>query len=206
MPDGIDTLLYNLFDSRFIGWSIFCGTRSRFPGNVATMMGYYSILNRIISEFNGLIRKLPILDNVAQRLTYFYEDAEPCGGGETLRKIHELHGEKFTFCYADKTVFAPCSFTINDGEKVVVYGQNGSGKSTILNVFLGILRDYSGNLTIDGVEFSAVNPGSYRDLVAYAPQDHTCSKVQSLIISSLQAPIRMKQRRDNYCGSMEFPI
>ena len=57
------------------------------------------------------------------------------------------------------------------GEKVVVRGQNGSGKSTILNVFLGILRNYGGNLTIDGKELSAVDPDSYRKLAAYAPQD-----------------------------------
>lgn len=140
------------------------------PGNVAAMMGYYSILNKIIGELNDLIRKLPILDNVAQRLTYFYEDAEP-RGGEKLLKISELRGEKLTFCYDDKPVFAPCSFTINKGEKVAFRGQNGSGKSTILNVFLGILRDYGGNLTIDGKELSAVDPDSYRKLAAYAPQD-----------------------------------
>lgn len=140
-------------------------------GNVAAMMGYYSILNKIIGEFNALIRKLPILDNVAGRLTYFYDDAEPYGVGEKLQKINELRGEKFTFCYDDKPVFTPCSFTVNEGEKVVVRGQNGSGKSTFLNVFLGILRDYSGNLTVDGIELSAVDPDSYRDLVAYAPQD-----------------------------------
>ena len=141
------------------------------PGNVAAMMFYHSILNKIIGEFHGLIRKLPVLDNVAQRLMYFYEDAEPCGGGEKLQKINELHGEKFTFCYEDKPVFTPCSFTIHEGEKVVVRGQNGSGKSTILNVFLGILRGYSGNLTVNGIELSAVDADSYRDLVAYAPQD-----------------------------------
>lgn len=141
------------------------------PGNVAAMMGYYSVLNKIIGEFNGLIRKLPILDNIAERLTYFYEDAELCVGGEKIQKIKELHGEKFTFCYEDKPVFAPCSFTIHEGEKVVVCGQNGSGKSTILNVFLGILQGYRGNLTIDGTELSALDPASYRDLVSYAPQD-----------------------------------
>lgn len=141
------------------------------PGSVAAMMGYYSILNKIIGEWNGLVRKLPILDNIAQRLTYFYEDAELCAGGEKIQKIKELHGEEFTFCYGDKPVFAPCSFTVYEGEKVVVRGQNGSGKSTFLNVLLGILQGYGGNLTIDGAEFSAVDADSYRDLVAYAPQD-----------------------------------
>jgi len=141
------------------------------PGNVAAMMGYYSILNRIIGELNGLIRKLPLLDNIAQRLTYFYEDAETCAGGEKIRKIGKLCGEELTFCYDDTPVFAPCSFTVGEGEKVVVRGQNGSGKSTFLNVFLGILQGYGGHLTIDGTELSAVDLDSYRDLVAYAPQD-----------------------------------
>lgn len=141
------------------------------PGHVAAMIGYYSILNRIIRECNGLIRKLPILGNTTERLTYFYEDAEPGVGGKRIERIRELRGEKLTFCYADKPVFAPCTFTIRAGEKVVVRGRNGSGKSTFLNVFLGILQGYGGSLTIDGTELSSVDPDSYRELVAYAPQD-----------------------------------
>lgn len=157
------------------------------PGNVAAMMGYYSILNKIIGELNGLIRELPILDNISERLTYFYEDAELCVG-KKIQSIKELHGGNFTFCYQDKPVFAPCTFTIHAGEKVVMRGQNGSGKSTFLNVFLGILQGYCGNLTIDGIELSAVDPNSYRDLVSYAPQDPFLFKGTILDNIKLAAP------------------
>lgn len=64
------------------------------PGDVAAMMGYYSILNKIIGEINGLIRRIPILDNLAERLTYFYEDAEFCDKGEKLQQIHKIHGDR----------------------------------------------------------------------------------------------------------------
>ena len=140
------------------------------PGDVASMMGYYSILNKIIEEINGLIRRIPILDNLAERLTYFYEDAECGDKGEKLQQINKLHSKNFSFCYAEKPVFTPCSFTIYNGEKVVLRGQNGSGKSTLINVMLGILRGYSGYLKIDDIEFSDINLESYRDLVSYAPQ------------------------------------
>ena len=141
------------------------------PGDVAAMMGYYSIINKIIGNFNGLIRRIPILDNLAERLTYFYEDAEFNDKGKKLQKINEVHGEKIAFCYEDNPVFAPCSFTIRSGENVVICGQNGSGKSTLINLMLGILQGYSGNLKIDDIEFSEISLDSYHDLVSYAPQD-----------------------------------
>ena len=68
------------------------------PGDVAAMMGYYSILNKIIGEINGHIRRIPILDNLAERLTYFYEDAEFCDKGEKLQQIHKIHGDRVIFC------------------------------------------------------------------------------------------------------------
>ena len=141
------------------------------PGDVAAMMGYYSILNKIIGEINGLIRRMPILDNLAERLTYFYEDAEFSDQGEKLKQINEIHSENLLFCYEENPVFTTCSFTIHNGEKVVVRGQNGSGKSTLINVMLGILHSYSGKLKVDDIELSKVNLESYYELISYAPQD-----------------------------------
>lgn len=47
----------------------------------------------------------------------------------------------------DRPLTAPCSFTLERGEVLGLYGPNGVGKSTLLNAVLGSARIHAGSLT-----------------------------------------------------------
>lgn len=55
------------------------------------------------------------------------------------------------------------NFTIEAGEFVVILGQSGAGKSTILNMLGGMDKPTSGTVTIDGMEVSAMNDKQLSD-------------------------------------------
>lgn len=140
------------------------------PGSVAAMIGYYSVLNTIIKKIDYIMRKAPILDNLSERLEYFYADQE-IETGEILKSFESMQGEKLTFSYGNGAALNAVSFSIESGEKVVVYGENGSGKSTMLKVILGLLKGYQGRFKVNGSELSSIQIDSYRSLTAYAMQD-----------------------------------
>jgi putative ABC transport system ATP-binding protein len=48
-------------------------------------------------------------------------------------------------------------FTIEEGEFVVILGQSGAGKSTVLNMLGGMDTPTSGTVTVDGAEVSTMN-------------------------------------------------
>ena len=50
--------------------------------------------------------------------------------------------------YNEKTVFSPVSFSVKNGERIALCGKNGSGKSSILKLLLGKIKDYSGTFKI----------------------------------------------------------
>ena len=57
------------------------------------------------------------------------------------------------------------SFEINEGEFVVILGQSGAGKSTVLNMLGGMDTPTAGKVFVDGAEISAMNDrqlGTYR--------------------------------------------
>lgn len=56
--------------------------------------------------------------------------------------VENLGGER-----AGHVVFANISFSLEDGEALVITGSNGSGKSTLLRVILGLLPGASGSVT-----------------------------------------------------------
>jgi ABC-type antimicrobial peptide transport system, ATPase component len=49
------------------------------------------------------------------------------------------------------------SFSIEEGDFVIIVGSSGAGKSTILNILGGMDRCSSGTITVDGTEVSAMN-------------------------------------------------
>ena len=55
-----------------------------------------------------------------------------------------------SFFYEDKKVLEDISFDIQKGEKVVLLGNNGSGKSTILRILAGLYFPKSGEYRLDG--------------------------------------------------------
>lgn len=57
---------------------------------------------------------------------------------------------KVSFEYAhNKTILDEASFSIRQGTKITIMGQNGAGKSTILNLITGSLREEDGSIYVN---------------------------------------------------------
>ena len=61
-----------------------------------------------------------------------------------------LKVENVTKKYGDLTAVNNLSFEVADGEIFGLLGLNGAGKTTTFRMILGLLDDYTGNITIDG--------------------------------------------------------
>lgn len=67
--------------------------------------------------------------------------------------------------YGKKIVLQDVSFTIEQGSIVGLLGPNGCGKTTLIKILTGLIKDHSGTVRIDNEE-----PGSYtKSIVAYLP-------------------------------------
>lgn len=63
------------------------------------------------------------------------------------------------------------SFVINPGEKVGIIGRNGSGKTTIEKLILGLYKPTEGSVLIDGIDINQIDPADLRKNIGYVPQD-----------------------------------
>ena len=59
---------------------------------------------------------------------------------------------------------------IKKGEKIGVIGQSGSGKTTFINVLLGFLSPYSGEILVDGKNIYK-NIFNWSKIIGYVPQE-----------------------------------
>jgi ATP-binding cassette, subfamily B, bacterial CvaB/MchF/RaxB len=63
------------------------------------------------------------------------------------------------------------NLTIYPGEMIAVKGASGGGKSTLLKIMLGLLKPTEGQVLIDDIELSTLNPASYRNTIGVVMQD-----------------------------------
>jgi ATP-binding cassette subfamily C protein LapB len=63
------------------------------------------------------------------------------------------------------------TFDIGPGEVVAVVGGNGSGKSTVLKLMVGMYQAQAGSIRIDNQDIRQLDPVELRHAVAYIPQN-----------------------------------
>ncbi|BBE31047.1 ABC transporter ATP-binding protein [Tepiditoga spiralis] len=79
--------------------------------------------------------------------------------------------DNVSFKYTDEFIFNDLSFTINRGEKVVILGSSGSGKSTILKLLMGFYKVNKGKIKIFGEDINNYDIHELRKYVSIVPQD-----------------------------------
>ena len=62
------------------------------------------------------------------------------------------------------------SFTIHKGEMICLKGPSGIGKSTCLDLLLGLLKPCSGNIKVDGEKLTIENLSNWQSKLGYVPQ------------------------------------
>lgn len=79
--------------------------------------------------------------------------------------------EDVDFTYKNKKVFQQLNLTVTKGENIVIYGESGIGKSTLLKLILGIIKNDAGNIYFklkDGSK-QPINVDT-RNMFSYVPQ------------------------------------
>ena len=63
------------------------------------------------------------------------------------------------------------SFTLGEGEKLAILGRNGSGKSTIVRLALGVYEPAEGQVLIDDTDLRQIHPADLRARIGAVLQD-----------------------------------
>ena len=95
------------------------------------------------------------------RGTVIEQPAEPPAAGQTAVSVVELRNVSLSF--GDKHVLRHVSLAIDPEERLVIIGQSGAGKTTILRLVLGILRPTDGRVFFQGHDVSQLSPAQLQE-------------------------------------------
>ena len=76
---------------------------------------------------------------------------------------YQLNGTLFKYNQDDaKPNLAIAQLAIRAGEKIAILGRNGAGKSTLLQLLSGMQMPQQGNIYLDGLDLSLIDPADIR--------------------------------------------
>lgn len=81
-------------------------------------------------------------------------------------KKRALFIEKLSYCIGNNPILKDVSLHVNEGELVSLFGPNGGGKTSLLNLIMGFLKPTSGKIQLLGK-----SPKRARCDIGYVPQN-----------------------------------
>lgn len=140
-------------------------------GSIVAMIGYSGMIEQIYGEINFIIRKIPVLQNCCERISIFYNESNDKHSQqyfpEKIISIKDLY-----FKYDDVKIFDNfnCKFVM--GEKNIIVGRNGIGKSTLIKILSKLEKDYTGSIEIDyEIDLREIDEYFWRKEIAVAFQN-----------------------------------
>ena len=136
-------------------------------------IGQFIAADIVIIAIMGSIEKLiGVLDQVYEALTAVEKlnkvaEAEvETSGKEKLNEKSEgvsINFEKVNFSYeVNNEILKNLTFDIKSGQWVLINGKSGTGKSSVLRLLTGAFKNFSGNITLDGLPIRNYNSDSIR--------------------------------------------
>jgi len=120
-----------------------------------------------------IFTRLPHLNNVTALLGQDSGNNSLHSTGGSLQFKNEISFNNISFTYEkDKknALIENIDLTMRRGQKIAIIGPTGSGKSTFLDLLLGMIAPDSGQIMMDQEILSKENLHSYRRNFSYVPQ------------------------------------
>ncbi len=157
----------------------------RNDGNIATIlptlgifafatMRLFPALQKIYASFSSMVVGQAALDQVYEDFVASSKTAIdlPTGGTSVLRPERAVVLDRVSYSYPEhsRTALKDVSLEIRTCTTVGIVGGTGAGKTTLVDMILGLLTPSSGEIRIDDVPLGIENMRPWQRAIGYVPQ------------------------------------
>ena len=139
---------------------------------VATFRLLPSII-KMINNIQQVYFLLPVLDNLSEEFSIEKKEKNNKKKLDTkflIKKELILKNISFKYQNSNNKVLNNINLKIKAGSIIGIKGPSGVGKTTLVNIILGLLKPTSGEVLVDGIEINK-NLESWQKNIGYVPQN-----------------------------------
>ncbi len=133
------------------------------------------VIQQIYSLLSRLESTAPVLESICSDLSFENQLNDSSSEVNSMRKI-ELNDmirlEQICFKYPESNhcILDSINFDIIAGNTIAIIGSTGAGKTTLIDVILGLHIPTEGRFFVDDVEINSQNIKQWQNIVGYVPQ------------------------------------
>lgn len=123
---------------------------------------------KIYQSLQNIKFALPVFEKIK---TEFEKTQERKKNKEELSFIKNIFLKKINFNFNEKKVIIKdISLCINKGECIGIIGESGTGKTTLINIIMGLIKPIDGSIEVDGIKKN-LNSDNWYKKISHIPQD-----------------------------------
>ncbi len=133
----------------------------------------YVFIQGIQGKLDALNNAFTYLDTMLAYQSNVKKNQEESSGRQPFKFNNEInfHEVGFTYPNVELNALSDISFTIKKGEMVGIIGPSGAGKTTLVDLFLQLLKLRNGSIRIDSVNTESINLDDLRKNISYVSQE-----------------------------------
>lgn len=149
------------------------------PGDLFSFIIYTGLLGGAIASFGNLYTTIAGAVGATERIQdILAQDSEVIITDATQKSANPISGnikyENVHFTYptrSDIPILKGIDIDVNQGQKIALVGQSGSGKSTIVQLLLKFYDFREGTISIGGIGITDLNTTHLRQAIGIVPQE-----------------------------------
>jgi ABC-type multidrug transport system fused ATPase/permease subunit len=124
------------------------------------------------ASLQALNQVLPSLDVIQRTISAAKSHKERTGGVEVTQFSSRIEFSDVNFAYDSGTpVLRGINMNIPKGAYIAITGESGAGKSSLIDLIVGLVEPTSGQLSIDGTDISEIDLHKWRKRISYVSQE-----------------------------------
>ncbi|WP_372693732.1 ABC transporter ATP-binding protein [Immundisolibacter sp.] len=135
---------------------------------LARVLGYFTKVQR---QYQHMVSSEAAYWLLHDATTKARAAAEPPAGGDPPRLRQGIALRGVRFAYGERTILDGIDLDLPAGQLTTLIGPSGAGKTTLVDIVIGLLQPQAGTVLIDGVPLEALDRRAWRRLIGYVPQD-----------------------------------
>lgn len=137
------------------------------------------VFYRLMQHFNTVQMRYQItaagegaFASLTQEIRTAVSQRETTSGSRAIGGIQrDLVFAHVSFSYGPRAILDDVSFSVPAGAFVAISGPSGAGKTTLVDMVVGLVRPQVGQVLIDGVSLADIDLQQWRRSIGYVPQE-----------------------------------